>query len=84
MTTRELLHEIVDKLPETELVTAARILTALEQPVDAIRILLANAPIDDEPDDDDFDGGLTEAREDVEAGRTVSHDDLKGRVGLEK
>ena len=34
MTTRELLHDIVDKLPDTELVTAARILTALEQPAD--------------------------------------------------
>ena len=51
MTTRELLHEIVDKLPESELITAARILTALDQPADALQILLANAPADDEPFD---------------------------------
>jgi hypothetical protein len=51
MTTREILHEIVDKLPESELLTAARILTALEQPVDSFQILLANAPLDDEPFD---------------------------------
>jgi hypothetical protein len=51
MTTRQLLHEIVDKLPEAELLTAARILIALEQQVDALQILLMNAPVDDEPFD---------------------------------
>lgn len=57
MTTRELLYEIVRKLPESELLTAARILTALEHPVDPLQILLANAPPDDEPfDPADLDG----------------------------
>lgn len=51
MTTRELLHEIVEKLPESELLTAARILTALEQPPDPLLMLLDNAPTDDEPFD---------------------------------
>ncbi len=82
MTTREILHEIVDKLPESELITAARILTALEQPADPMRIVLANAPLDDEPDDDDFDGRLTEARSEVRAGQTMSHEDLLRRLGI--
>ena len=57
MTTRELLHEIVDKLPESELMTAARILTALDQPADPLQLLLANAPPDDESfDPADLDG----------------------------
>jgi len=57
MTTREMLHEIVNKLPESELITAARILTALEHPVDPLLTLLANAPVDDEPfDPADLDG----------------------------
>ncbi|HVT03349.1 MAG TPA: hypothetical protein VHL58_08230 [Thermoanaerobaculia bacterium] len=77
MTTREMLHEIVDKLPESELLTAARILTALEQPANPLQILLANAPPDDEPDDD-FDGGLTEAR----SGQTISHEELLRRLGI--
>ncbi len=51
MTTREMLHEIVDKLPETELITAARILIALDKPLDPLQMLLANAPPDDEPFD---------------------------------
>jgi hypothetical protein len=51
MNARKILHDIVEKLPESELITAARILTALEHPVDPLPILLANAPEDDEPFD---------------------------------
>ena len=51
MDARKILHDIVEKLPESELLTAARILKALEQPADPLRILLANAPEDDEPFD---------------------------------
>jgi hypothetical protein len=82
MTTRQLLHDIVDKLPETELFTAARILTALEKPSDALDVALANAAVDDEPDDDDFDGGLTAARNDAAAGRTITHDEIERKSGL--
>jgi hypothetical protein len=70
-----MLHVLVDRLPETELTTAARILIALEHPVDKLQILLAAAPWDDEPDDDDLDGGLTEAR----SGETISHKELMRR-----
>jgi len=80
MTTRELLHEIVDKLPESELNTAARILIALDQPSDSLQLLLANASLDDEPDHDDFDGGLTEAR----SGPAISHEELLRRLDIDK
>jgi hypothetical protein len=76
MTTREVLHTIVDRLPEAELLTAARILMALERPVDSLQILLDNAPVDDEPFDDDFEGGLTEALSETEF---VSHDEVMRR-----
>jgi hypothetical protein len=59
------------------LVTAARILTALEQPIDPLKVALANAPLDDEPDDDDFDGGLTEALAETEF---LSHDEVVQRL----
>jgi hypothetical protein len=80
MTTREMLHVIVDQLPEAELTTAARILIALDRPVDELQIVLAAAPLDDEPDDDDFDGGLTEAR----SGKTISHEELLQRLGIDE
>ena len=51
MNARKILHDIVEKLPESELITAARILTALERPDGALELLLANAPEDDEPFD---------------------------------
>jgi hypothetical protein len=51
MTKREMLHSIVERLPEEELKTAARILIALDQPADDLQILLASAPPDDEPFD---------------------------------
>ena len=69
MTTRELLYEIVKKLPESELLTAARILTALEQPADPLLMLLDNAPADDEPfDPADLDGTGT--------GSSVPHEEV--------
>jgi hypothetical protein len=59
-------------------VTAARIPIALDRPSDALQLALAGAPLDDEPDDDDFDGGLTEAR----SGETISHEELIRRLGV--
>jgi hypothetical protein len=84
MTKREMLHVIVDRLPETELTTAARILMALYQPADDLQILLASAPLDDEPDDDDFDGGLTEARNEAQSGQTIPHAEVMRSLGIEK
>ena len=68
LNTREILHELVDKLPESELITAARILTALEQPLDRLEVLLAAAPDDDEP--------LAADDLDDTAGPFVSHADV--------
>jgi hypothetical protein len=49
---------------------------------DPVRWVLDNARLDDEPDQDDFDGGLTEAREDAEAGHGISTEELRRRLGL--
>lgn len=51
MNPRKALHDLVEKLPDSELLTAARILKALEEPFDRFEALLANAPEDDEPFD---------------------------------
>ena len=83
MTRREMLHAIVDRLPEEELATSARILIALDQPADDLQILLASAPLDDEPDDDDFDGGLTEARNEAQSGQTIPHAEVMRSLGIE-
>ncbi len=72
MDARKILHELVEKLPESELITAARILAALEQPADPIRILLANAPDDDEP----FDASDIEGIDDEPL---IPHGEVMGR-----
>ncbi len=69
MTKREMLHSIVERLPEEELKTAARILIALDQPADDLQILLASAPPDDEPfDPADLEG--------TDEGPLVPHDEV--------
>jgi len=62
VTRREALHRLIDDLPEQEIPTAARVLEALRATADPVLRTLFSAPLDDEEDDDDFDGGLTEAR----------------------
>jgi hypothetical protein len=76
MNTRQTLHDLVDHLPEEDLITAVRVLKGLELAPDPLKVLLDNAPIDDEPDDDDFDGGLTEALQETEL---ISHEEVKRR-----
>lgn len=80
MSVRDTLHRWIDELHEEDLPAAQQAL----QPLRAIGPLvpLDQAPLDDEPDDDDFDGGLTEARADVQAGRVVSQDEVKRRWGI--
>lgn len=51
MNTRQTLRELVDHLPEEDLVTAIRVLKGLELAPDPLTVLLENAPIDDEPFD---------------------------------
>ena len=82
MAARDALHRLVDALPERELATVARILEALALTVDPVERSLAMAPLDDEPDDDDFDGGLTEARQEILEGKIVSHEEVKREFGL--
>lgn len=51
MNTRQTLHDLVDHLPEEDLITAVRVLKGLELAPDPLKVLLENAPIDDEPID---------------------------------
>ncbi|MDP9120067.1 MAG: hypothetical protein M3O15_01670 [Acidobacteriota bacterium] len=74
------LHALLDSLPEADLPTADRLLRALSHA--AVLQVLENAPFDDEPDNDDFDGGLTEAHAEVAAGQGITSEELRRRQGL--
>lgn len=81
MTARESLHRIVDDLQEEDLLTARRLLEKLRATADPLLKTLLSAPTDEEPDDDDFDGGLSEARREAQDARTTTHEDVKHQLG---
>jgi hypothetical protein len=75
MTDKQRLHQLVESLPDDEVESVIAYVERLEARIhDPLREALDAAPIDDEPDDDDFDGGLTEARRE-----TLSHDEVRRR-----
>lgn len=69
------------ELPDSELSTAERVLVALRESASR-SFSLAEAPFDEEPDEDDADGGLTEARAEAERGAGVGTEELERRLGL--
>ena len=75
--TREALHRLVEDLPEDDLPTAARVLEALSATADPMRRALDQAPFDDEPDDDDLDGGLKAARKEAETEPGITTAELR-------
>lgn len=79
---RTTLHRLVDSLPEEDLTTACRVLAGLTATADSVERALLMAPADDEPDTDDDDGGLTEARRELARGEGISTDELRRELGL--
>ncbi|HVC34566.1 MAG TPA: hypothetical protein VNL16_13735 [Chloroflexota bacterium] len=76
ITSRERLHQLVDRLPADQLDAARR---ALDQVVAADPVLhaLLTAPEDDEPLTDADRAALEEARADIAAGRLIPHEQVK-------
>lgn len=79
---REALHQLIDDLPEQDLPVVTRILEGLRATGDPVLRALMSAPVDDESDDDDFDGGLTEARREAREEQGISHEEAKRELGL--
>lgn len=79
MTTREQLHDLINRLPEDELRTAERLLNGLcagNDPV--LRALLTAAVVEPLPDEME---AFAQARKRVAAGSSlISHDDVRREV----
>jgi hypothetical protein len=80
VTTRDELHDLLDGLPEADLPAAAEALRQVGAA--AVQHTLDQAPLDDEPDQDDFDGQLTQARQDAARGRVITTDELRRRLQI--
>ena len=80
--TRQLAHELIDRLPEPQL---AKLVPFLESIVDPVAVALQNAPIDDEPESEEERQAVAEARDwlSEHGGNGVSHAEAMRRLGLE-
>jgi len=74
MTTKERLHELVDRLPEGSENHAEEYLRYLLESGDPVLAALKSAPLDDEPETQAERKAAEEARKDVQANRVVSHE----------
>ncbi len=79
--TRQHAHELIDHIPETQLSTAVGL---LEKILDPVTLALLNAPIDDEPEDEDEKAAVAEAHEWFKHNQGIPHDEAMRRLGLEK
>jgi hypothetical protein len=77
MCQRSVLHRLVDSLLEEDLTTAGRLLVGLTITADPVERALLLAQVDDEPDRDDDDGSLTEARLELARGGGISTEELE-------
>jgi len=80
--TRELAHQLIDRLPETQL---SGLVQFLETIVDPVTSALRNAPIDDEPETDEDKIAAAEARDWLRKNgdRGIRHAEAMRRLGLE-
>jgi hypothetical protein len=79
---REQAHQLIDRLPETQL---SALVGLLETIVDPVAAALRNAPFDDEPETDSEKQAVAEARDWLarRGGKGIPHDGAMRRLGLE-
>lgn len=82
MTQREGLHLLVEELADSDVPIAERVLEALGA-IPVSSKALGSARLDDEPDDDNRDGGLAEARAQADFGELIPHKEAKRILGVQ-
>ena len=80
--TRQLAHQLIDRLPETQL---SGLVQFLETIVDPVTVALRNAPLDDELETDEEKRAVSEARDWIgkNGGKGIPHAEAMRRLGLE-
>jgi len=79
---REHAHELIDRLPETQISALVGLLGTIVDPVGAA---LRNAPVDDEPESDDEKQSVAEARDWLKrnGGKGIPHEEAMRRLALD-
>lgn len=80
--TRERAHELIDRIPETQLSDAVGL---LEKILDPLHLALLNVPIDDEPEEEHERRAVEESEEWLKqnGGKGIPHDEAMRRLGLD-
>ena len=80
--TRQLAHQLIDRLPETQL---SGLVQFLETIVDPVTTALRNAPLDDEPEKPAEKLAVAEAHDWLKknGGKGIPHAEAMRRLGLE-
>jgi hypothetical protein len=80
--TRQMAHQLIDRLPETQL---SGLVQFLETIVDPVGAALLNAPFDDEPETEEENRDAVEARDwlNQNGGKGVPHAEAMRRLGLD-
>ncbi len=79
MISRNSLHQLVDDLPETEIVRAERLLAVLAETAEPPRFTLENAPEDDEGETPGEAAAVAEAWRDHREGKSLTTEELAGK-----
>jgi hypothetical protein len=79
---REQAHQLIDRLPETQI---SALVGLLETIVDPVAAALRNAPVDDEPETGEEKQAVAEARDWLtrNGGKGIPHAEAMRRLGLE-
>jgi hypothetical protein len=77
---RAALHELIDRIPGSEIVAAQRVLERLAS--DAAFRAAMSAPPDDEPVTAEDAEAIARARREIQAGIVVSHDEVLREFGI--
>ena len=79
---RQDLKELVDALPDRDLYAVKRYIQFLNYLDDPVAMSMAEAPLDDEPLIDEEIAAMAEGKDDVKAGRLISHEEIMRKFGL--
>lgn len=79
--TRQHAHQLIDRMPETQL---SGLVQFLETIVDPVTAALRSAPLDDEPETDEEKAAVSEARLWLQnnGGKGIPHNEAMRRLGL--
>lgn len=82
MSSREQAHQLIDRLPESQL---SALVGLLETIVDPVSAALQSAPLDDEEETEEERAAVAEARRSFErnGGKGLAHAEAMRRLGME-